>query len=289
MCGGLERRILGRRLNTHQGLRPRRRPGIATTVVRCCGCGLIYSDPRPVPESLARHYEKPPEEYWRDSQLASNDTREGVPIDTFRRLWDSTSVPRALDIGAGLGQAMNRLSAAGFDTWGLEPSASFRDRAIERGTPANRILLAAVEDVDYERGSFDLISFGAVLEHLQDPSEAIARALGWLATDGLLFAEVPSARWLMGRLLNLSYRTRGLDYVTNLSPMYDPYHLYEFTLEAFKRHGDRVGYQVAYSRVLPCETFLPRLLEPFAQRVMAATETGMQLEVWLRRRSYPGS
>jgi SAM-dependent methyltransferase len=256
---------------------------VATTVVGCQDCGLIFSDPRPVPRSVAEHYEKAPEEYWRDSQLAANDTGESVPVETFHHLWAANGrAPRALDVGAGLGQSMGQLVAHGFDTWGLEPSAAFRDRAIERGTPADRLSLGAVEDAEYDLESFDLVSFAAVLEHLHDPAAAIERALPWLTPGGLMFAEVPSARWLIGRLLNLSYRVRGMDYVTNLSPMHDPYHLYEFTLEAFQRHGERVGYEIAASLIMPCETFLPRPLEPVAQRIMAATDTGMQLQVWLR-------
>jgi SAM-dependent methyltransferase len=178
---------------------------------------------------------------------------------------------------------MGQLADSGFDTWGLEPSASFRDRAIQRGIAADRLRLGAIEDAEYETASFDLVSFGAVLEHLHNPADAIARALGWLSPNGLLLAGVPSARWLIGRLLNLSYRVRGMDYVTNLSPMHDPYHLYEFTLQSFERHGERAGYQVAHSECLPCETFLPGVLAPLAQRVMEATGTGMQLQVWLRR------
>jgi SAM-dependent methyltransferase len=281
MCGGQQARVLGRRLNGHQGLRPRRIRGITTTVVRCGNCGLVYSSPRPVPETLAQHYEQPPEEYWRDSQLQANDAGGGVPLEVFRRLWHTDRHPRALDVGAGLGQTMRRLADEGFDVWGFEPSSNFRDRAIERGIKSDRLQLAAVEDAKYEPSAFDLVSFCAVLEHLEDPAAALERALSWLAPGGLIFVEVPSARWLTGRLLNLAYRAQGLDYVTDLSPMHEPYHLYEFTRESFERHGERAGYVVTVVGFLPCETFLPKPLEAVAQRLMAATGTGMQLQVWL--------
>jgi SAM-dependent methyltransferase len=218
MCGSAEAKTLGRRLNGHQGLRPRRNVGVAAAVVRCQGCGLIYSNPRPVPETLGQHYERPPEDYWRETQLREADENSGIPVATFRRLWSRSSTPRALDIGAGLGQTMAALSQEGFDTWGFEPSAAFRDRAIERGISGDRLQLAAVENAEYEPGAFDVVAFGAVLEHVHDPAAALERALGWLAPDGLMFVEVPSARWLIGRLLNIAYRAQGLDYVTNLRP-----------------------------------------------------------------------
>lgn len=284
MCGDDGRQILGKRLNSHQGLRPRSKRGIAVTVVQCDRCGLIYADPRPVPESVGQHYGKPPDEYWRKAQLARNDEAGGaLPLEVFERLWGTRGQPvRALDIGAGLGQTMGYLSRRGYDAWGLEVSPQFRDAAIDRGIDPNRLALSSVEEAEYAPQSFDLVSFGAVLEHLHNPAAAIERALRWIDSAGLIFIEVPSARWLIGRLLNLTYRVRGLDYVTNLSPMHEPYHLYEFTEEAFSRHGARVGYEIAHSDLLACETFLPVRLERVAQRIMDATDTGMQLQIWLR-------
>lgn len=283
MCLHPEQRVLGRRLNGHQGLRPRKVLGIATTVVRCTGCGLIFANPRPAPESISDHYEKAPEEYWRPHQLEGDDPG-GIPLDNFGRLHPADGgARRALDVGAGLGQDMAQLNRAGFDTWGLEPSAAFRERAIDQGARPDRLQLATVESAEYEPQQFDLVSFGAVLEHLADPAFAIERALQWLAPGGLMFAEVPSARWLMARLLNLVYRAQGTDYVTNLSPMHDPYHLYEFTIQAFERHGARAGYRVAEASVMACETFLPKRIEPPVQRLMDLTGTGLQLAVWLAR------
>jgi|SRR5579884_808595 len=222
MCGSNDSKVRGRRLSRHQGLRPRQVVGVATTVVQCRSCGLVYANPRVVPESLAQHYDLDPRDYWRETQLDHNGADPGLPLASFRRHWSGRD-PRALEIGAGLGQAMMALAAKGFDTYGLEPSPAFRDEAIRRGVDPERLQLAAVEDAKYEPGAFDLISFCAVLEHLINPAAAIENAMRWLAPGGLLFAEVPSARWLLGRLLNLTYRLQGLDYVTNLSPMHPPY------------------------------------------------------------------
>jgi SAM-dependent methyltransferase len=245
---------------------------------------MIFSNPRPVPESLADHYEKAPEEYWRPEQLQKNDAG-GIPLERFTTLRQGrTDRPRALDVGTGLGQDMLQLKSAGFDTWGLEPSAAFREEALTRGVDPERLQFASVETGDYDPGQFDLVSFGAVLEHLHDPAFALERACSWLAPGGLIFAEVPSARWLLGRMLNLIYRAQGLDYVTNLSPMHDPFHLYEFTLAAFERHGARAGYNVADSQIMSCETFLPKKIETLAQKTMELTGTGMQLQVWLTPR-----
>ena len=85
----------------------------------------------------------------------------------------------ALDIGSGLGKAMRSLTAAGFDSFGIEPSAIFRSRSIElMGIAPDRVQHAPVEEAEYPPEFFDLISFGAVLEHLYDPKAALEKALG---------------------------------------------------------------------------------------------------------------
>jgi SAM-dependent methyltransferase len=281
MCGSTGAKVLGRRLSTSQGLRPTRRVGIATTVVRCGPCGLVYANPLPVPGDIAQHYDTPPEDYWKPEYFEADPGYFADPIRTFHGLWNGEH-PVALDIGAGIGKAMRSLTNAGFDAYGCEPSTAFRQMALERGgIDPQRLSLGAVEDVDYEAGTFDFLTFGAVLEHLVNPAGAIERALSWLAPGGLIHAEVPSSDWLTSRIVNRAYRLQGLDYVTNLSPMHPPYHLYEFTARSFEAHAQRTGYAVALTRMLPGhDTFLPGP-DALWRRLMR-NGRGMQLEVWLR-------
>src|SRR5690242_4403068 len=101
MCRTRRARVLGKRLNTHQGLRPRHKTAIATTVVRCCGCSLIYSNPTPIPEAIEQHYDIDPEKYWLNDR--SEGTHFSGEIQLFQQLWKGNHTPRALDIGAGVG------------------------------------------------------------------------------------------------------------------------------------------------------------------------------------------
>jgi len=65
--------------------------------------------------------------------------------------------------------------------------------------------------------------------------------------------------------------------------MHPPYHLYEFGL--FWRNGQQNGYTVAHHRFLVCQTYMPKIVDPIMKRNVNATDTGMQLEVWLRKKS----
>ena len=276
MCGSTRFKMLGMRLNKSQGLRPRQVGGIAVSVSQCLECGLIFADPQPIPASLSDHYEMPPEDYWSEDHLSRDNTFFSAEIAAAKRLLDFKPGMTALDVGAGLGQAMSALNRAGFDTYGLEPSSPFQQRL-----DTSRVQLAMVEDAEFPPGTFDFITFGAVLEHLYSPSACLSRALGWLKPNGIVHAEVPSSSWLMSKLVNSYFRLRGTNYVTHLSPMHVPFHLYEFDLRSFEKNGAMIGYDIAEHHYSVCAIpFVP--LKPLFRWFMDRTNTGMQLTVFLR-------
>jgi ubiquinone/menaquinone biosynthesis C-methylase UbiE len=282
MCGSSDFAMLGMRLSASQGFSPRKAEGIAVPIKKCSSCGLVFADPQPIPENLSDHYGLPPEDYWADEAhwhwTPGYFSRE---IAEACRLLDFTPGMTALDIGAGLGKAMRSLDNAGFDSWGIEPSPAFRNRAIEKmGINPDRVTLASAEDAEFPPAFFDFITFGAVLEHLYDPALALDRAMRWLKPGGIIQAEVPSSDYLMSRIINAFFRLRGTNYVTNISPMHPPFHLYEFTLRSFSRFN-----LASHSYQAGTTPFLPRRVAEPLEWLMEKTQTGMQLTVYLRRPS----
>jgi len=292
MCGaGVEHhRTMGRRLDRSQGWRPRSRVGAATTVVRCRRCGLVFANPMPIPVELAQHYAVDPLEYFGANYVNAPLGAFQSQIDIFRAICGEGEGVTALDIGSGTGHTMATLREAGFSVRGLEPSPVFRNHAIETfDFSPDQIVEASVEDADFAPGSFDFVTFGAVLEHLPDPAAAIESAVRWLRPGGVIHAEIPSVKWLIGRLLNFYFGVTATGLVTNLSPMHAPYHLYEFSVEAFSRHGSRAGYEVERSYGYVCDPFVGGIAGSILKRVMRWTGTGMQLVVWLRAPNVGGS
>lgn len=285
MCGaGKEQhRVIGRRLDRSQGWRPGRLPGAATTVLRCHVCGLVFANPLPLPDTVQDHYGVVPEQYFGPERVKAQDQLFSGEIRCARELLSHGEGGTALDVGAGAGRVMNALREAGFDVWGIEPSPSFRGTALATySLDPDRLRLCAIEDTWFPAESFDFITFSAVLEHLANPSVALERALAWLRPGGVIHAEVPSSDWLVGRLLNLYYRLIGSGLVTNLSPMHPPYHLYEFSIESFRRHGERIGYEVVRTQRFAGDPFVRGIPGRILRRLMVATGTEMQLVVWLR-------
>ena len=286
MCGepATHHRILGKRLNQSQGKNPKNKTGITTTIVKCQSCDLIYPNPLPIPADIQNHYGVPPEDYWKESYFKIDEHYFEDEIIVLKKLMEIKPGLKSLDIGAGLGKGMIALERAGFDTYGFEPSEPFHDRAVTKmGIAPEKLKLGMLEEVDYPESTFDFISFGAVLEHLYDPSASIVKALGWLKPGGLIQIEVPSSHWLVNKLINAFYRVRGNDYVANLSPMHEPYHLYEFGLKSFQKHALQHGYEIAYHTYFVSETYLPKSINWLIKPWMKWTNTGMQLSIWLRK------
>ena len=287
MCGSKAdtHKILGKRLNTSQGKKPKNKIGITTTITKCSDCGLIFANPQPIPFDIQDHYGVLPENYWKKNCFEFNDNYFQHEINILKSLINFKTGMKSLDIGAGLGKTMIALSKARFESYGLEPSKQFYEQAISKmGINPNNLKLEMIEEVEYPENTFDFITFGAVLEHLYDPSDSILKAMKWLKPNGIIHIEVPSSDWLVNKIINLFYKLNRTDYVGNISPMHEPYHLYEFSLKSFQYHSRKYGYELAFYRYYVCETFMPKLADYILKPYMKKTNSGMQLCVWLRKK-----
>jgi ubiquinone/menaquinone biosynthesis C-methylase UbiE len=287
MCGSKTagHKILGKRMNKSQGKNPTNKTGITTTICKCQDCGLIYCNPQPIPFDLQDHYGVPPESYWKKEYFTINDDYFKFEIERLSKLIDIKIGGKSLDIGAGLGKQMIALSKAGFDAYGFEPSKPFYERAISKmNISKDKLKFGMLEELEYPENYFDFISFGAVLEHLYDPSESIKKSMKWLKPNGIIHIEVPSSDWLINKIINLFYKLKLTDYVGNLSPMHEPYHLHEFGLDSFQLHAKHNNYDIAFYEYYVCRTYMPKMFDYILKPYMKWTGTGMQLCIWLRKK-----
>ena len=277
-------KILGRRLNQSQGRKPQNKIGITVSVMKCKKCGLIYPNPMPIPEDIQDHYGVPPEEYWTEEFLTFDENYYQGHLDILETILPFKEGMKALDIGAGIGKCMYAMEKRGFDSYGIEPSNPFYKRAITKmGMDPEKLKNVQIEDADFPENNFDFITFGAVLEHLYDPNLSIKKALSWLKPGGIIAIEVPNSNWFFAKLFNLVYKVSRKDYVTNLSPMHEPFHLYEFTPESFKENAELNGYEVARIENWVGEVYGPKYLKKYIKKYMVKSGQGMQLMVGLRK------
>lgn len=121
----------------------------------------------------------------------------------FRRF---CSNGRVLDVGCSTGgflfQLRNRFPDT-YETLGIDVAGPALDHAESRGTTVVR---ESFPDTTLPDGTFDAVTFWAVLEHLDAPRVFLDRAARLLAPGGHLFLLVPNWDSLAVRLLGSKYR-----------------------------------------------------------------------------------
>lgn len=157
------------------------------TLIRCSECGTAVTvEPAPPASHDAGAYGGGAPRLHRLARpiLASFDRRR------LRLLRPLVRPPgRLLDAGAGRGRFVAAARRAGYEAVGLEPSNRGVWAARELDVPVIQSTIAAADLAD---GSLDAITLWHVLEHLDDPSESLARLAGWLRPGGALLVGVPN-------------------------------------------------------------------------------------------------
>ncbi len=97
----------------------------------------------------------------------------------------------------GAGDSWPRRGRRGTRPSAIEPSARGAEAAAALGVPVQRATIAAA---DVTPGSLDAVTLWHVLEHLDDPGEALATIAGWLAPGGALLVGVPNLASLQARI-----------------------------------------------------------------------------------------
>jgi SAM-dependent methyltransferase len=194
-------------------------------VVRCEGCGLHYTNPRPRLDQLGRYY---PDDYHcyqgvagsGESDVSGASLRALVLRDAYGtpavrpRGWRramaraaqvvrradrfGAGVPfrgqgRLLDFGCGEGKFLRRMAGLGWDVTGLDFGAAAVAGVRASGLKA---LLGSLPHPELPPASFDVVTMRQALEHVPDPRGVLRAAREVLAPGGLLVVEVPNyASW----------------------------------------------------------------------------------------------
>jgi SAM-dependent methyltransferase len=201
-------------------------------VVRCRGCGLLRTNPRPTLATIGRCY---PEEDYGPYRAAPRAAGALARLTRSWRLGEMAIVPplapgRALEIGCASGAFLARLRESGWDARGIEPSPAAAARARAAGFD---VYPGPAEDAPALGGPFDLVVARHSLEHLHDPVRVLVTARRQTRTGGFFVCTLPDAgSWLL--------REFGADW-------YDldlPRHLFHFEVRTLARLLDHAGWHV---------------------------------------------
>jgi SAM-dependent methyltransferase len=209
-------------------------------IVRCRGCGLVYTLPRLAPDQLVQMYQV---DYWKsdsakDFGYTDYLADEELYVKTFRMrsaLVRKFRPPPAavLDVGCAAGFALRAFREEGYDPWGIELSAPMAEQAARR-VGAERIHAGTLEPGVFGGRRFDVVTLWDVVEHIEDPIEFLRQVRGVLADDGILVLETQNVASWFARLMGVRWQHYKFEE-----------HLYHFDPRTVQVLLDRAGFELA--------------------------------------------
>jgi 2-polyprenyl-3-methyl-5-hydroxy-6-metoxy-1,4-benzoquinol methylase len=195
---------------------------------------------------------------------------------------------KLLDVGVGRGEVLVAAKQRGWTVEGVEPSETFADYA-EKQTGA-KIWRDPIEESDIPDGEFDVVILAAVLEHLYNPNEIVAKVARVLKPGGYLYLDVPNELGLFFRVGNLYQRVRGRRWCVNLSPTFAPFHVFGFSPRSLRKLLEKHGLKPKVWRVYGGTSMVSSRgglmggVERFAAKLITAIsnlgEMGTYIETW---------
>ncbi|HCM76981.1 MAG TPA: hypothetical protein DIS90_11400 [Cytophagales bacterium] len=162
------------------------------TIQRCTQCELQLTNPRPDQNSIAQFYQS--EEYISHSGK-SNSLINFIYLKarSYTLKWKHGLVTKRkkkgsiLDYGCGTGEFLAYMRKQNWETTGVEPSLTARQKANELVPDS---VFHRLEDLPESK--YDIITLWHVLEHVPKPEELIVKLKLLLKKDGLIFVAVPN-------------------------------------------------------------------------------------------------
>jgi len=136
---------------------------------------------------------------------------------------------KVLDIGCGRAGLLRSLQQSGCDCHGTE-RATFPDTDQLQGL---QVFTGSLNEAAYKSGSFDIVSIWHVLEHLDDPFEALDEIARVTRSGGLLAVAVPNFSSWQSKLFKSAWFHLDL-----------PRHLYHFDVHSLTQALKARGYSV---------------------------------------------
>ncbi len=162
-----------------------------TNVVACRACGLVFRDPRPPAEEIARAYAS--DTYGEQRLRALFDSQ----LELFRpkarnlRRWLSRPDPVLVEIGSFVGGFLAASRELGWDAHGIDPGSEVAAFCEARGLS---VLRESVEDLSFPEGAADCVAIWNTFDQLVDPHPTLRSARRCLRAGGLLVVRVPNGR-----------------------------------------------------------------------------------------------
>ena len=212
-------------------------------VVKCTQCELVYVTPRLQGQALLDVYD---EGYWKSTNpkqrgYADYARESELYLKTFRKRLALVSrwLPeraRILDVGCAAGYFLRVMQAAGHDVHGVELSQAIAVEA-QKALGAERVHIGLLDDavqaMNYQPKSFDLVTMWDVVEHIPEPQPVLRAVRELIKPGGRFLLETQNVRSRWARLLGPRWHHYKHDE-----------HLYHFAPDTIRKLLDQCGFRV---------------------------------------------
>ncbi len=167
---------------------------------------MVFESPLPGEFDSGEFYEGTGAAYYLSPDKLAGDhspVRYERELKLFRR---RAAGGKVLDVGCGTGGFLHQLNQrfpGAYEVHGTDVAGPALDHAEGLGI---RIRRGSFLDGGFQAGTFDAVTFWAVLEHLAEPKEFLRQAFRVLKPGGVCIALVPNIRSLAVRLVGTRYR-----------------------------------------------------------------------------------
>jgi len=166
---------------------------IKTTFVICRDCGFMYMNPRFSRDVLKKYYQSSIHAsgrvYHDTTKNSSHVVRNKNRVHFFAG-FITHDKGKILEIGCSKGEFIDMLQLERWEKYGVEPSPISANEAKSKGIIVRE---GFIEDITFEKGSFDIICFFGLLEHIYDINNFMNIIDSIIKPGGLLWIEVPDS------------------------------------------------------------------------------------------------
>lgn len=218
--------------------------GLRFAVVRCEGCGLTYTNPRPTPATIGGFYPPDYQPHRRPRKMQHSRPARPLRARLFGRPcgerrgdlpWAGTG--RLLDFGCGGGAFLKRMADRGWQVTGLDASVG-AGRAVQEELGL-KVLAGTLPHPELTPCSFDVVTMWQSLEHVHRPLAVLREAYQLLVPGGKLIVATPNIESLPFYWFGPAWF--GLDV---------PRHLTHFTPKTLRAMLETAGFRVEPGRML---------------------------------------
>lgn len=207
-------------------------------IYRCQNCGFVFRFPKFSSKQIQEMYDsKQLLENTYFSGLKKNYDQKNPAVLMYQRelkkIDGKIKKDKVLDIGCAYGAFLDIARNKGFEPYGVEISE--KSSLYAKNNFNLNVFTGTLEQAKYPSNNFSLVTLWDVLEHLPEPIDTLKEIYRILEKNGMVLILTINSDSLIGKMANLTEKTKGF--------LYDYQHLNFYSEKTLKESLKKAGFQ----------------------------------------------